>query len=52
MATEAPRIYPTFRYRNAAKMIDWLRRPSASAVHARYGDGDDVHMRSSRSARR
>jgi len=42
-AIEAPRIYPTFRYRNAAKMIDWLQQAFGFSVHARYGDGDDVH---------
>ena len=39
----APRIYPTFRYRNAAAMIDWLCRAFGFAVRVRYGDGDDVH---------
>jgi len=42
-AIEAPRIYPTFRYRNAAKMIDWLQQAFGFALHVRYGDGDDVH---------
>jgi uncharacterized glyoxalase superfamily protein PhnB len=42
-ANEAPRIYPTFRYRNAAKMIDWLCDAFGFTVQARYGDGDDVH---------
>jgi hypothetical protein len=28
--SEAPRIYPTFRYRDAAKMIDWWKEPSVS----------------------
>jgi uncharacterized glyoxalase superfamily protein PhnB len=40
---EAPRIYPTFRYNNAARMIDWLCTAFGFAVQARYGDGDDVH---------
>jgi uncharacterized glyoxalase superfamily protein PhnB len=40
---EAPRIYPTFRYRNAAKMIDWLCDAFGFTVQARYGDGGDVH---------
>jgi uncharacterized glyoxalase superfamily protein PhnB len=42
-ANEAPRIYPTFRYHNAAKMIDWLCAAFGFEVQARYGDGDDVH---------
>ena len=40
---DAPCIYPTFRYRNAAAMIDWLCNAFGFSVHARYGDGDDVH---------
>ena len=39
---EAPRIYPAFRYRDAPKMIDWLCSAFGFAVHARYGEGDDV----------
>jgi uncharacterized glyoxalase superfamily protein PhnB len=39
---EAPRIYPTFRYRDAARMIDWLCNAFGFSVHARYGEGDDV----------
>jgi uncharacterized glyoxalase superfamily protein PhnB len=39
---EAPRIYPTFRYKNAARMIDWLVEAFGFTVHARYGNGDDV----------
>ena len=41
-AIEPPRIYPTFRYRDAAKMIDWLEKAFGFAVHARYMDGDYV----------
>ena len=41
--TDAPCIYPTFRYRNAAAMIDWLGKAFGFTVHARYGEGDDVH---------
>lgn len=40
---EAPRIYPTFRYREPAKMIDWLCRAFGFRVHVRYGEGDEVH---------
>ena len=39
---EAPRIYPTFRYRDAAKMIDWLEKAFGFTVHAKYMDGDKV----------
>ena len=40
---EAPRLYPTLRYRNAGKMIDWLAEAFGFTVRARYGDGDIVH---------
>ncbi|AZO00209.1 glyoxalase [Mesorhizobium sp. M9A.F.Ca.ET.002.03.1.2] len=43
MSVEPPRLYPTLRYRNAAKMIDWLVEAFGFAVHARYGEGDIVH---------
>ncbi|MEZ5811164.1 MAG: VOC family protein [Rhizobiaceae bacterium] len=41
-ANEPPRIYPTFRYRNADEMIDWLRQAFGFEVHARYMDGGKV----------
>lgn len=41
-ASEPPRIYPTFRYRDANEMIDWLRQAFGFEVHARYMDGDKV----------
>ena len=41
--TEAPRLYPALRYKNAAKMIDWLGEAFGFSVHARYGEGDVVH---------
>lgn len=41
--TEPPRLYPTLRYRNAAKMIDWLCEAFGFSVHARFGEGDVVH---------
>ncbi|MHA6646302.1 VOC family protein [Mesorhizobium sp. A623] len=41
--TEAPRIYPTFRYHNAAKMVDWLRQAFGFTLRVRYGEGDEVH---------
>lgn len=40
--TEAPRIYPTFRYRDAPAMIDWLVKALDFKVHAKYMDGDLV----------
>ena len=39
---EAPRIYPTFRFRNAASMIDWLEKAFGFTVRAKYMDGDKV----------
>ncbi|MEQ1950525.1 VOC family protein [Mesorhizobium yinganensis] len=41
-AIEPPRIYPTFRYHDAAKMIEWLEEAFGFAVHAKYMDGDHV----------
>jgi len=41
--TEPPRLYPTRRYRNATKMIDWLGEAFGFSVRARYGEGDIVH---------
>ncbi len=35
---EAPRIYPTFRYRDAARMIDWLVDIFGFTVHANFKD--------------
>lgn len=40
---EAPRLYPALRYRNAAKMIDWLGEAFGFSVRARHGEGDVVH---------
>lgn len=39
-ATEAPRIFPTFRYRDAARMIDWLVEAFGFTVHARHANND------------
>lgn len=39
-AIEPPRLFPTFRYRDAAAMIDWLVDRFGFTVHARY-DNDD-----------
>jgi len=40
---EAPRLYPALRYKNAARMIDWLGEAFGFTVRARYGEGDVVH---------
>jgi uncharacterized glyoxalase superfamily protein PhnB len=37
-ANEPPRIYPTFRYRDAGRMIDWLTQTFGFTVHANYKD--------------
>ncbi|MGE3307614.1 MAG: VOC family protein [Rhizobiaceae bacterium] len=42
MSVEAPRLYPTFRYRDAAKMIDWLQAAFGFRLHAKHLDGDKV----------
>lgn len=39
---EAPRIYPTFRYRDAAKMIDWLVEAFGFSVRAKYMADEQV----------
>ena len=39
---EAPRIFPTFRYREPARMIDWLEKAFGFVTHARFGEGDAV----------
>ncbi|WP_192183565.1 VOC family protein [Mesorhizobium amorphae] len=41
--SEASRLYPALRYKNAAKMIDWLGDAFGFTVRARYGEGDIVH---------
>ena len=33
---EAPRIYPTFRYRDAARMADWLVAAFGFRIHASH----------------
>ncbi|WP_171026557.1 VOC family protein [Mesorhizobium comanense] len=43
MSIEPPRLYIALRYRNAAKMIDWLCDAFGFAVRARYGEGDVIH---------
>lgn len=39
---EPPRIYPTFRFRDAVTMIDWLEKAFGFTVHAKYMNGDKV----------
>jgi len=39
---EPPRIYPTFRYRNSARMLDWLVEAFGFTVHAKFMDGDTI----------
>lgn len=41
--TEAPRIFPTFRYRDSARMIDWLIKAFGFTLRVKYGSGDEVH---------
>ena len=41
-AIEPPRIYPTFRFRDAATMIDWLGDAFGFTVKARYEDDKGV----------
>jgi uncharacterized glyoxalase superfamily protein PhnB len=42
MPTEPPRLYPTFRYRDAPKMIDWLCEAFGFKVDAKFMDGEKV----------
>jgi uncharacterized glyoxalase superfamily protein PhnB len=37
---EPPRIYPSFRYRDATKMIDWLVEAFGFSVHAKFMNDD------------
>lgn len=39
---EAPRIYPTFRYRDAEAIIDFLKKAFGFVVQAKYMEGDSV----------
>lgn len=41
--TEPPRLYPTFRYRDAAAMIDWLVEAFGFAVLARHEQDGVIH---------
>lgn len=44
-AVEPPRIFPTFRFRNAEAMIDWLVSTFGFTIHAMYKgeDGKVAH---------
>ena len=42
MDIEAPRIYPALRFRDAAKMIDWLCKAFGFTVHAKHMAGEKV----------
>jgi uncharacterized glyoxalase superfamily protein PhnB len=42
VAIEPPRIFATFRYKDAAKMIDFLVTAFGFAVHAKHMNGDAV----------
>ncbi|CAN5563885.1 VOC family protein [soil metagenome] len=39
---EPPRVYPTFRYRDAAKMIEWLKEAFGFTTHVVYADDSGV----------
>ncbi|TWH01151.1 putative glyoxalase superfamily protein PhnB [Mesorhizobium sp. J18] len=39
---EAPRIYPTFRYRDPARMIDWLSKAFGFKLRVKYGEDDRI----------
>jgi len=41
-SNEAPRLYPTFRYRDAVAMIEWLERAFGFQTNAKFVDGDKV----------
>ena len=40
---EAPRIYPTLRYRDAEAMIDWLKKVFGFTERVVYRDGGVIH---------
>lgn len=42
MTTSKQSIYPTFRYRDAAGMADWLQRAFGFTVNEKYMHGDTV----------
>lgn len=42
MTTSMQSIYPTFRYRDAAGMIEWLQKAFGFSLNAKYMHGDTV----------
>jgi uncharacterized glyoxalase superfamily protein PhnB len=40
--SEPPRIFPTYRYRNASAMVEWLVEIFGFTVQAKYMDGGKV----------
>lgn len=40
--TDAPSLYPTFRYRDAAGMIGWLEKAFGFTLQEKFMDGDRV----------
>ena len=41
-AVEAPRIFATFRFKDASRMIDWLVKAFGFTIHAKYMDGEKI----------
>jgi uncharacterized glyoxalase superfamily protein PhnB len=39
---EPPRVYPTFRFRDAGRMIDWLEEAFGFTVRAKYMTEDKI----------
>jgi uncharacterized glyoxalase superfamily protein PhnB len=39
---DKPRLFPTFRYRDPGRMIDWLTETLGFTLRARHMDGDTV----------
>lgn len=39
-STQAPRIFPAFRFRDAGRMIEWLVATLGFTVHARFDNED------------
>jgi len=42
VSIQPPRVFPTFRYRDPAAMIEWLVKVFGFSIHARYGEGNEV----------
>lgn len=42
-ALEPPRIYPSFRYRDPSRMVDWLTEVIGFELRVKYGEGNDIH---------